>query len=111
MTAKTPSAGALRIAAVPALVAVTTAAFAPSASAASYTVKPGDTLSKVAFANGLSLTQLLALNKLSNPNLIFPGQTLQLSAPKAAAAAPTAAKTQAAAKAAAQAPAAAAKVT
>lgn len=47
-----------------------------------YTVKKGDTLNKIAAANGISLTQLLALNPNaqwgSNPDLIQPGWTVNL---------------------------------
>lgn len=45
-----------------------------------YTVKSGDTLSAIAQRNGLSLSQLIALNPqfASNPNLIRPGQTVNL---------------------------------
>jgi spore coat assembly protein SafA len=46
----------------------------------SYTVRPGDTLSQIAASNGMSLDSLLAANpQISNPNLIYPGQTVQLS--------------------------------
>lgn len=47
----------------------------------SYTVKSGDTLSKIAGAmlGSESLyTKIAALNNISNPNLIFPGQVLQI---------------------------------
>lgn len=45
-----------------------------------YTVRSGDTLSQIASRNGMSLSQLLALNPQfkSNPNLIKPGQTVNL---------------------------------
>ncbi len=48
---------------------------------ASYIVKSGDNLSTIAKQNGLSLSQLIALNPqfASNPNLIRPGQTVALS--------------------------------
>jgi len=39
-------------------------------------VMPGDTLSGIARANGVSLQQLLQLNRISDPNYIFVGQTL-----------------------------------
>jgi murein DD-endopeptidase MepM/ murein hydrolase activator NlpD len=41
-----------------------------------YTVKPGDTLSKIARENGVTVAALVEANVLSNPNLIFVGQTL-----------------------------------
>jgi len=47
-----------------------------------YTVKKGDTLNKIAAANGISLAELLKLNPNaqwgSNPNLIQPGWTVNL---------------------------------
>lgn len=42
----------------------------------SYTVKPGDTLNKIAQAHDVTLAELVAANNISNPNLIFPGQVL-----------------------------------
>lgn len=46
-----------------------------------YIVKSGDTLSAIASRNGVTLSQLIALNPqfASNPNLIYPGQTVNLS--------------------------------
>ncbi|MEX1038747.1 MAG: LysM peptidoglycan-binding domain-containing M23 family metallopeptidase [Acidimicrobiia bacterium] len=41
-----------------------------------YTVERGDTLSRIAQKNGISLSELIAANDLDDPNLIFPGQTL-----------------------------------
>ncbi len=45
-----------------------------------YIVKSGDSLSRIASMNGMSLSQLLALNPqfASNPNLVRPGQTVTL---------------------------------
>jgi len=44
-----------------------------------YTVKPGDTLSKIAMRNGVSLAQLLAANpQISNPNNIKVGDTINV---------------------------------
>jgi 5'-nucleotidase / UDP-sugar diphosphatase len=43
-----------------------------------YTVKSGDTLSKVASQYGLTWKQLNKLNDLSNPHLIFPGQKINV---------------------------------
>lgn len=45
-----------------------------------YTVKPGDTLSAIAAKFATSYQQLATLNKISDPNKIFPGQVLRLSA-------------------------------
>ena len=46
----------------------------------SYTIKPGDTLSKIASKYQLSWQQVFAANHTSikNPNLIFPGQVLKI---------------------------------
>ncbi|NDY81998.1 peptidoglycan DD-metalloendopeptidase family protein [Orrella sp. NBD-18] len=43
-----------------------------------YTVKAGDTLSKIARANGVDEGALIRLNKLSNPNRLEVGQVLRL---------------------------------
>ncbi|MSB66712.1 LysM peptidoglycan-binding domain-containing protein [Leuconostoc lactis] len=51
----------------------------PAASnAASYTVKSGDTLSKIAALHQMSLSQLVSLNGITNPNLIQVGQVLKV---------------------------------
>lgn len=44
-----------------------------------YTVQRGDTLSKIANQYGTTVQELVDINNLSNPNLIFPGQTLRVS--------------------------------
>ncbi len=41
-----------------------------------YTVKSGDTLGKIARSNGVSLSDLVEANNISNPNLIHVGQVL-----------------------------------
>lgn len=41
-----------------------------------YTVKRGDTLSKIAKENVVSLAELIAANGITNPDLIYPGQVL-----------------------------------
>ncbi|MGA7281188.1 MAG: LysM peptidoglycan-binding domain-containing protein [Acidimicrobiia bacterium] len=41
-----------------------------------YTVERGDTLGRIAKDNGVSLADLVALNKIDDPNLIYPGQVL-----------------------------------
>ncbi|WP_273716521.1 LysM peptidoglycan-binding domain-containing protein [Leuconostoc mesenteroides] len=51
-----------------------------SSSNGSYTVKSGDTLNKIAEANGTTVANLVATNNISNANLITVGQTLKLSA-------------------------------
>lgn len=51
----------------------------PAASnAASYTVKSGDTLSKIAALHQMSLSQLVSLNGITNPNLIQVGKVLKV---------------------------------
>ena len=41
-----------------------------------YTVQPGDTLSGIAAAYGTTYQRLAAVNGISNPNLIYPGQQI-----------------------------------
>jgi LysM repeat protein len=41
-----------------------------------YSVKKGDTLSKIAKDHGVSLAELIAANGITNPDLIYPGQVL-----------------------------------
>lgn len=43
-----------------------------------YTVKRGDTLSKIAKAYGVTYLSIAKLNNLQNPNLIYPGQKLRI---------------------------------
>lgn len=50
-----------------------------SATASTYTVKSGDTLSGIASRNGVSLNQLLNANGLKSTDIIRTGQTLKLS--------------------------------
>lgn len=50
---------------------------AASGSGNSYVVKSGDTLSVLSRRLGVSLNQLMALNTIKNPNLIYPGQVIQ----------------------------------
>ena len=75
------------------------AASAPAASAnGTYTVKAGDTLNRIAAANGTSVAALAAANGIQNINLIAVGQVLKLSADATApAATPAPAQTQQAA--------------
>ena len=61
--------------------AATPAASAPAATAnGTYTVKAGDTLNRIAAANGTSVAALAAANGIQNINLISVGQVLKLSA-------------------------------
>lgn len=53
-----------------------------------YIVKSGDTLSKIAKVNHVSLTSLIALNNIKNPNRIYVGEKIVLSAPPTSSASP-----------------------
>lgn len=46
-----------------------------------YVVQPGDTLSGIAAANGISLDFLLSVNSLADPNILSVGQVIKLPAP------------------------------
>lgn len=43
-----------------------------------YTVKKGDTLSKIATMFKTTVNKLVQINKIKNPNLIFPGQKIEI---------------------------------
>lgn len=43
-----------------------------------YTVETGDTLSKIAQRYGTTVQELVNINNISNPNLIFPGQQIRV---------------------------------
>lgn len=45
-----------------------------------YTVKRGDSLSKIAFEYGVTVNQIVSLNNIQNPNLIYPGERLRITA-------------------------------
>lgn len=49
-----------------------------SSAGQTYTVRSGDTLSEIAADHGTSYQRLAQLNGISNPNLIYPGQTLRI---------------------------------
>ena len=52
-------------------------AFAPAAAAdTTYTVKAGDNLSNIAKQFGVDTSAIIAANKISNPNVLYVGQTL-----------------------------------
>lgn len=59
-----------------------TAAPALADEGASYRVQPGDTLTQIARRSGLSIADLIAVNRLPNPNFIWAGQYLMLIAPR-----------------------------
>ena len=72
------------------LFAATALTFAIGASdteASTYTVKPGDTLWKIASSNKVSVDQLLTWNRLSS-NSIHPNQTIKVAAVSTPAASP-----------------------
>lgn len=73
------------------LAGVGTVAAAPSAQAAesTYTVRSGDTLWRIAAANGVALSELMSLNGLSGSSIIYPGDVLRLTGTTTAAPAPT----------------------
>lgn len=52
----------------------------PAPSTGTYTVKAGDTLYSIAVKNKTTVSQLVSLNKLSNPNVLKIGQVLKLKA-------------------------------
>ncbi|WP_316630689.1 LysM peptidoglycan-binding domain-containing protein [uncultured Ruminococcus sp.] len=43
-----------------------------------YVVRPGDTIVSIADRYGLEIENILALNNLEDPNIIYPGQILRL---------------------------------
>lgn len=43
-----------------------------------YTVKPGDTLYKIAAQHGTSVAAIMAINTIANPNLIYVGQIIRI---------------------------------
>ena len=43
-----------------------------------YVVRPGDSVLSIAERYGLELEEILSLNRLENPNIIYPGQILRL---------------------------------
>lgn len=51
----------------------------PEPTPQTYTVKKGDTLSGIAQRFGTTVANLVALNNIQNPNLIYPGQVLTIS--------------------------------
>ena len=49
-------------------------------STSTYTVKDGDTLSKIAEQYGTTVDELVELNDIEDPDMIHPGQELKLKA-------------------------------
>src|SRR5690554_6350122 len=49
-----------------------------TAKTTTYTVKKGDTLSHIAKRFGTTVNELVRLNNIKNPNLIYPGQKLKI---------------------------------
>jgi LysM repeat protein len=54
----------------------------PQAQAASHKVRSGETLGKIASRYGTSVSRLVALNHLANPNLIIAGETVRVPGPQ-----------------------------
>lgn len=50
----------------------------PPVSTPTYLVKAGDTLSEIALQYGVTVDELVSINHITNPNLIYPGQILKL---------------------------------
>jgi len=62
----------------------------PTPSSQTYTVQRGDTLRSIARKFNTTVSAILALNSIPNPNVIFPGQALKIPSASASAVAPTA---------------------
>jgi LysM repeat protein len=55
-----------------------TGATTTRASGGKYVVQKGDTLTKIAARNGITLKQLMAANNITNPDRVYPGQSLTI---------------------------------
>lgn len=66
--------------------ATTEAPPAPAPSGRTHEVRPGDTVSAIAAANGVSTDAVLAANGLTRASIIYPGETLQIPSAESAAA-------------------------
>jgi LysM repeat protein len=73
----------IRVAALLAVIAGGAVAVPAAASDPVVVVQPGDTLSAIALKYGVTIAQLRALNGIADPNRIYAGQRLQLTAPTA----------------------------
>jgi len=49
-----------------------------AATTKSYTIQPGDTLFGIAQNSGISVDSLISMNQITNPNLVQPGNTIQI---------------------------------
>ncbi|MFT9288681.1 LysM peptidoglycan-binding domain-containing protein, partial [Liquorilactobacillus nagelii] len=58
----------------------TTSSSSATTASGTYTVKSGDTLSSIATGHSTTVSSLVSLNSISNPNVIYVGQVLKLSA-------------------------------
>jgi LysM repeat protein len=67
------------------------AAAEPSPAGGTYTVKPGDSLAKIAATTGTTVAALMQANGISNPNLVYTGQRLVIPGKGAAQAKPASA--------------------
>lgn len=50
----------------------------PAAKLESYTVRAGDTLGEIGARCGASIQEIVTLNNIENPDLIFPGQVFRI---------------------------------
>ena|SRR5215213_2153213 len=50
----------------------------PKIKAATYTVEPGDTLTRISYLTGLKVTELIALNPEIDPQILVEGEVLKL---------------------------------
>ena len=84
----------VRIAALVALVVGGAVAVPAAATDRVVIVQPGDTLSQIAITHLVTISQLLALNAIADPNRIYPGQRLRLTGQRSAPVEPAATEAQ-----------------
>ena len=70
----------VRVAALVASLAVGALVVPAAATDRVIVVRQGDTLSEIGVRHGLTVTQLMALNQIADPNRIYPGQRIRLAA-------------------------------